>query len=121
MSCCPRLRVGGFMWSATWARHNASIVQSANSLTITTLLPGDVALLCASDAEWIALRGWAALGVFTNTVNGLVPAPVSVTPGSLFLRDDGQWGQVQVTGIVDAFKFITDGTTIARWRGAGHV
>jgi hypothetical protein len=109
----PALEGGRFYVVGNVGTAQRLVVQSANSLTITTLLPGDVALLCASDAEWIALRGWAALGVFTNTVNGLVPAPVSVTPGSLFLRDDGQWGQVQVTGIVDAFKFITDGTTIA--------
>jgi hypothetical protein len=80
---------------------------------ITTLIPGDTALLFASDSEWVALRGWAALGVFTNTINGLVPAPNSPVPGSLFLRDDGQWAQVQVTGIVDAFKFVTDGTNTA--------
>lgn len=82
-------------------------------LSVTTLLPGDTALLFSSDSEWTALRGWAALAVFTNTTNGLVPAPNSGVPGSLFLRDDGQWGQVQVTGIVDAFKFITDGTNTA--------
>jgi hypothetical protein len=113
----PALEGGRFYVVGNVGTAQRLIVQSANSLTITTLLPGDVALLCASDAEWVALRGWAALGVFTNTVNGLVPAPVSVTPGSLFLRDDGQWGQVQVTGIVDAFKFITDGTTIATGSG----
>jgi hypothetical protein len=89
------------------------LVNNSVGTLITTLLPGDTALLFASDGEWVALRGWAALGVFTNTINGLVPAPNSVTPGLLFLRDDGQWAQVQSVGIVDAFKFMTDGTNTA--------
>lgn len=92
-------------------------VRDAGGTLVTSLLPSDTALMFASDNEWMALRGWAALGVFTNSVNGLVPAPNSLTPGSLFLRDDGQWGQVQVTGIVDAFKFITDGVNTATGSG----
>lgn len=94
------------------AAHNL-VVKDHDGVTVTTLLPADTALMFASELEWTALRGWAALAVFTNTINGLVPAPNSVTPGSLFLRDDGEWAQVQVTGIVDAFKFITDGTNTA--------
>jgi len=109
----PALDDGRFYVVGNVGATNSIAVRSANGLLITTLLAGDTALMFASDAEWVALRGWAALGVFTNTVNGLVPAPNSGTPGSLFLRDDGQWGQVQVTGIVDAFKFITDGTNTA--------
>lgn len=92
---------------------NNLLVKDASGTLITTLLPADTALLFSSESEWVALRGWAALGIFTNTVNGLVPAPNSAVPGSLFLRDDGQWAQVQVTGIVDAFKFMTDGTNTA--------
>ena len=92
--------------------HDLSI-EASTGTGITVLLPGDTALVFASESQWVALRGWAALAVFTNSVNGLVPAPNSLVPGSLFLRDDGQWAQVQVTGIVDAFKFITDGVNTA--------
>lgn len=109
----PVFEEGRFYVVANVGSANSLTVRNAGGTLITTLIPGDTALLFASKTEWVALRGWAALGVFTNTVNGLVPAPNSAVPGSLFLRDDGQWGQVQVTGIVDAFKFITDGTTTA--------
>lgn len=105
-----------FVASNVGATYNV-VLKTAGGSTVTTLLPGDTALLFASESEWVALRGWAALAVFTNSTNGLVPAPNSVTPGSLFLRDDGQWGQVQVVGIVDAFKYMSDGTNIAT--GAG--
>lgn len=109
----PTLENGRFYVVGNVGAANDVAVLDVNDVLVTTVLPGDTALMFASDDEWVALRGWAALGVFTNTVNGLVPAPNSVTPGSLFLRDDGEWAQVQVTGIVDAFKFITDGTNTA--------
>lgn len=109
----PVLEKGRFYVVGNIGTTNSLIVRDSLGFLKTTLLPNDTALLFASEGEWLALRGWAALGIFTNTVNGLVPAPNSITPGSLFLRDDGQWGQVQVTGIVDAFKFITDGTNTA--------
>lgn len=109
----PTFEEGRFYVVANVGAANNLTVRNSGGTLITTLIPGDTALMFASKTEWVALRGWAALGVFTNTVNGLVPAPNSAIPGSLFLRDDGQWGQVQVTGIVDAFKFITDGTTTA--------
>lgn len=109
----PELEEGRFFVVSNVGVANLVVVRDSLGVLKTSLLPGDTALLFASKSEWVALRGWAALAVFTNTVNGLVPAPNSVTPGSLFLRDDGQWGQIQVTGIVDAFKFITDGTNIA--------
>lgn len=109
----PALEEGRFYVVSNVGAANNILVKDAAGALITTLLPDDSALMFASEEEWVALRGWAALGVFTNTINGLVPAPNSAVPGSLFLRDDGQWGQVQVTGIVDAFKFITDGTNTA--------
>lgn len=109
----PELEDGRFYVVANIGAAFNVVVKNATGGTVTTLLPGDTALMFASDNEWVALRGWAALGVFTNSVNGLVPAPNSAVPGSLFLRDDGQWAQVQVTGIVDAFKFMTDGTNTA--------
>lgn len=109
----PELEEGRFYFISNVGTTNNLVIKYSTGTTITTLLPGDTGLLIASGFEWTALRGWAALAVFTNTVNGLVPAPNSAVPGSLFLRDDGQWGQVQVTGIVDAFKFITDGTNTA--------
>lgn len=109
----PVLEKGRFYVVGNIGTTNSLVVRDSLGFLKTTLLPNDTALLFASEGEWLALRGWAALGVFTNTVNGLVPAPNSGVPGSLFLRDDGQWGQIQVTGIVDAFKFITDGTNTA--------
>lgn len=109
----PALEEGRFYVVGNVGTANTLNVKNASGTLITACLASDTALIFASDTEWMALRGWAALGVFTNTVNGLVPAPNSGVPGSLFLRDDGQWGQVQVTGIVDAFKYITDGTNTA--------
>lgn len=109
----PEFEDGRFYVASNVGVVNLVVMRDSLGTLVTTLLPGDTALLFASKSEWVALRGWAALAVFTNTINGLVPAPNSVTPGSLFLRDDGQWAQVQVTGIVDAFKFITDGTNTA--------
>lgn len=109
----PEFEEGRFYVVANIGAADDLVVRDSSGVLITTLLPADTALMFASEDEWVALRGWAALGVFTNTINGLVPAPNSLAPGSLFLRDDGQWAQVQVTGIVDAFKFITDGTNTA--------
>jgi len=109
----PALQKGRFFFFANVGNSNNLVIKDASGATVTTLLPGDTALLLASDVEWAPLRALSTLAVFTNTINGLVPAPNSVTPGSLFLRDDGQWAQVQVTGIVDAFKFITDGVNTA--------
>ena len=91
------------------------LVRTSGGALVTTVKPGLTALLFSGDDEWHAIRGGGtgAYDVFTNTVDGLVPAPNSAVPGSLFLRDDGQWGQVQVTGFVDSFKFMTDGTNTA--------
>lgn len=109
----PAADEGLFFFASNVGATNNILIKDQLNNTVTTLTPGDTTVLLASESEWVALRGWAALAVFTNTTNGLVPAPNSVTPGSLFLRDDGQWGQVQVVGIVDAFKYMSDGTNIA--------
>ena len=86
----PPLEDGRFYVVSNIGTTDELEVRADDGSLITTLLAADTALLFASDSEWMALRGWAALGVFTNTVNGLVPASNSVAPGSLFLRDDGQ-------------------------------
>lgn len=88
-------------------------VRDAAASTISTVGPGETSFLFSSKTEWRGLKTSTNLGVFTNTIDGLVPAPNSAVPGTLFLRDDGQWGQIQVIGIVDAFKYISDGTNIA--------
>jgi hypothetical protein len=92
------------------------LVRTSGGTLVATVRPSQTVLLFSGDNEWHAIRGGGTGGgydVFTNTVDGLVPAPHSAVPGSLFLRDDGQWGQVQVTGIVDSFKYITDGVNTA--------
>lgn len=88
-------------------------VRDQLAATVATVAPGQTVLVFASKTEWRGLKATTNLDVFTNTLNGLVPAPNSVTPGTLFLRDDGQWGQIQVVGIVDAFKYMSDGTNVA--------
>lgn len=89
------------------------LVKDAAGTLLATVAPTQTLQVWSSESEWQGTKATTDLDVFTNTVNGLVPAPNSVTPGSLFLRDDGQWAQVQVVGIVDAFKYMSDGTNIA--------
>jgi hypothetical protein len=93
------------------------LVKNSSGVLQATVQPTQTLEIWSSKVEWRGNKATTNLDVFTNTVNGLVPAPNSAVPGSLFLRDDGQWGQVQVVGIVDAFKYMSDGTNIAT--GAG--
>lgn len=89
------------------------LVKDAAGTLQATVAPSQTLQIWSSEGEWQGTKATTDLDVFTNTVDGLVPAPNSAVPGSLFLRDDGQWAQVQVVGIVDAFKYMSDGTNIA--------
>ncbi|TXH09505.1 MAG: hypothetical protein E6R03_16635 [Hyphomicrobiaceae bacterium] len=98
------------------------VVRDALTAVVTELRPGETAQLFSSGEEWRALRGWADLRVFgpsgSNHHEGLVPSPGPVAGATRFLREDGSWASVHVEGIVDSFKFITDGTNSAIAAGA---
>lgn len=109
----PVLEEGLFYVIANVGLANNLLVRNAGGVLQATVAPTQTLQIFASFQEWQGTKATTNLDVFTNTVDGLVPAPNSVAPGSLFLRDDGQWAQVQVVGIVDAFKYMSDGTNIA--------
>lgn len=113
----PAMERGRFYIVAHAGSADELIVKDSGGAQLTYLRPFETALLVCSGNEWTALRGWEDLDVFTTTVDGLVPHPGPGSPGQLFLRNDGQWAQVQVSGIVDAFKFITDGVNTAVGNG----
>lgn len=113
----PALAEGLFFTIANVGGANNLLVKDDGGTLLATVQPGQTFEVWASEVEWQGSKASTDLDVFTNTVDGLVPAPNSGAPGSLFLRDDGQWAQVQVVGIVDAFKYMTDGTNVAT--GAG--
>lgn len=100
---------------------NNLVVQSANGAAVVTIKPRQSSFVVANEAEWVALRAWADLEVFgisgPNHSVGLVPDPGAAVSAVRFLREDGVWSSVSVAGIVDAYKFITDGTNTATGTG----
>lgn len=70
------------------------------------------AWLSSSGDEW---SRWPVVAQASgpNHLAGLVPDPGAVGGNVRFLREDMQWGSVFVSGVVDAFKFITDGVHTA--------
>lgn len=70
----------------------------------------------SSEEEWSA--GPAVFGAAgPNHGSGLVPDPGPVAGSSKVLFEDGVWRNVFSVGIVDAFKYITDGTNTAEGSG----
>lgn len=60
----------------------------------------------AGQLSWATVGGGGSYSVFTNTANGLVPAPNSGTPGSRFLRDDATWQTIS-SGVVTYLRLNT--------------
>lgn len=101
---------------------NSLSVVSANALAVATIAFGETAVILSSGAEWVALKANATtLDVFgaagPNHKVGLVPDPGAVVGATRILVEDGTWKTITAAGIVDAFKFITDGTNTATGTG----
>lgn len=91
-------------------------VKNAAGTTIDTVYPRQTMLFTSSEEEWLTSVG--AMGAAgPNNRAGFVESPGPVAAAVRFWREDGQWGSVFVAGVVDAFKFITDGTNIATGTG----
>jgi hypothetical protein len=94
-------------------------VRTAGGTAITVLGPNESALMFADAASWTPLHaGASAIGVFTDILDGLVPAPHTGGTGTKFLRDDGAWGPAGTTVTPDGYKFMTDGVNTATGVGA---
>lgn len=88
---------------------NVLNVRSANGLDIETILPRQMMMFISSEAEWLTSAGLARAAGPTHRA-GQVPDPGPVVQALRFLREDMEWGSVFVSGVVDAYKFMTDGT-----------
>ena len=89
-------------------------VRTSTGTAITTLGPNESALMFSAESTWTPLHaGASAIGIFTDILDGLVPAPHTGGSGTKFLRDDGVWGPAGTTVTPDAYKFMTDGTNTA--------
>jgi hypothetical protein len=98
------------------------VVTDTLANVVTTIEPTQMASLYSNDTNWSVSRSGYSVngggyGVFTNVHDGLVPAPHSGAPGSLFLRDDGAWVIVSGAPSADTFKFMFDGTNTATAAG----
>lgn len=112
----PAAQLGCFFLIGNSGSANSILVNNSVAALQTTLTAGQGALLASNGSTWMVLRAWADLGVFTDTVNGLVPYPGIVDSGR-FLREDGTWAAAGV-GASNAYSFITDGTDTATGSGA---
>jgi hypothetical protein len=94
-------------------------VRTDSNVAITTLGPNESALMFSAESTWTPLHaGASAIGIFTNLLDGLVPAPHTGPSGALFLRDDGVWGPAGTTVTPDGYKFMTDGVNTSTGVGA---
>lgn len=115
----PPLEEGGglFFLITNFGNSNSLLVVDSNATEVFTIPPGESGMFVSSELEW----GVFAYPVFgpsgPDNGPGLVPSPGPVAGAVRFLREDGEWASVFVSGIVDAFKFITDGTNTAEGSG----
>jgi len=109
----PMVEGGGmFFIIANPSAGNSLFVRTANGDDVETILPRQMMMFTSDEAEWITSAGVARAAGPTHRA-GQVPDPGPVAAAVRFLREDLQWGSVFVSGVVDAFKFITDGVTTA--------
>lgn len=115
----PPLEKGRFYFIANSGAAGTLDVRTASGAPVTVLPPGESSFLVCSEGSWGAVTsGASGLYVFTDTVDGLVPAPHTGGTGTKFLRDDGVWGPAGTTVTPDGYKFMTDGTNTATGVGA---
>ena len=106
----PPVEKGRFYFVTNSGVSGSLDVRTSNNIQIIMLPPGELTLMLASEVAWGSITsGASGLYVFTNLIDGLVPAPHSGSPGALFLRDDGVWGPAGTTVTPDGYKFMTDG------------
>lgn len=114
----PAAQLGGFFLIGNSGSANSILVNNSVAVLQTTLTAGQGALLASNGSVWMVLRAWADLGVFTTTVNGLVPFPGIVDSGR-FLREDRTWAvPTDLTGVTNAYSFVTDGVNTATGSGS---
>lgn len=116
----PELESGRFFVVQNVGVSGSLVVKDLGGGTVATVGAGTTAMIFGGETAWLASQGGGAIGIFTNTTSGLVPAPNSAVPGSKVLRDDAQWVDLPSGGVwlTDAFKFMTDGTNTAIGAGA---
>lgn len=96
-------------------QYDLNIKDSSGNL-IAVLTRRQQIWMTSSEDEWMAGPSVAGASGVGHMV-GLVPDPGAVAGAVRFLREDMTWGSVFSAGIVDAFKFMTDGTNTAEGTG----
>jgi hypothetical protein len=91
-------------------------IKDASGTLIAVLTRRQQIWMTSSEDEWMAGPSVAGAAGAGHMV-GLVPDPGAVSGATRFLREDMTWGSVFSAGIVDAFKFVTDGTNTAEGTG----
>lgn len=91
-------------------------IQSVAGASLFTLTPGASNLYHTEGVNWRKLvANDTTIGVFTETENGLVPAPGAPIGDLRYLDEEGNWSTPAGAGggLTNAFANVTDGTNIA--------
>jgi hypothetical protein len=117
----PELKTGCVYVVHHVGTDNTLSIRDNEGVLLTTLNNRQSAECTSSGQEWNCTRTWDDVDVFVGAGPGhslgLVPDPGPVAQALRFLREDGVWAEAMDDGNVDAFKFVTDGSTIATANG----
>jgi Pectate lyase superfamily protein len=119
----PPLEAGLFFLITNVGIANTLTVKDSNAVTIEVLSPGEGQLFYCDGFKWFrtGVDPGSIIGVFgpagPSHSTGLVPDPGPVAGLDRALFDDGTWKTITSSGAVDAYKQISDGTTVAIAQG----